>query len=117
MLPLDRQFPDPEPGLLIAATGWTLLALTASAGPAPTLTPGPWAAVAILGVIGTGFAYVINYALIRTERATRASVVTYLVSLTLGATALTEPLTLHILVGTGLILMGIGFSRGKLYKA
>ncbi len=105
---------------LIAATGWTLLALAANPGPVPHFTPGPWAALAILGVIGTGLAYIINYTLIRHEGATRASVVTYLVpliSLTLGATALSEPLTPNLLTGATLILTGIAISRGRVRQS
>ncbi|MGH3798331.1 MAG: DMT family transporter [Pseudonocardiaceae bacterium] len=99
---------------LLAATGWTLLALTTHPGPTPHPTPGPWIALTILGLTGTGLAYIINYALIRTEGPTRASIVTYLVpivSLTLGAAALGEPLTPNLLTGTTLILSGIAISR------
>lgn len=44
-------------------------------------TPGllSWTALFILGLFGTGLAYVINYALIRSEGARGTSVVTYLV--------------------------------------
>ena len=45
---------------LIAATGWTLLALAANPGPVPDFAPGPWAALAILGVFGTGSALVLT---------------------------------------------------------
>jgi drug/metabolite transporter (DMT)-like permease len=99
---------------LIAATGWTLLALAAHPGAVPDFAPGPWAALAILGVFGTGLAYIINYALIRDEGPTRSSVVTYLVplvSLTLGAAALNESLTPHLLTGSTLVLIGIALSR------
>jgi drug/metabolite transporter (DMT)-like permease len=99
---------------LLAATGWTLLALAPHPGPAPHLTPGPWIALVILGLIGTGLAYIINYTIIRNEGATRASVVTYLIpiaSLTIGAAALDEPLSLNLLTGTALILTGIAISR------
>ena len=99
---------------LIAATGWTLLALAANPGAVPHFAPVPWAALAILGVFGTGLAYIINYALIRHEGPTRASVVTYLVplvSVTLGATALSEPLTPGLLTGSALVLIGIALSR------
>lgn len=101
---------------LLAATGWTLLALAANPGPPPTFTPPAWIALAILGIVGTGLAYIINYALIRSEGPTRASVVTYLVplvSLTLGATALNEPLTPNLLTGATLILTGIAISRWR----
>ncbi|MGH3810919.1 MAG: EamA family transporter [Pseudonocardiaceae bacterium] len=56
----------------------------------------------------------VNYALIRTEGPTRASVVTYLVplvSLTLGAAALGEPLSPNRFTGAALILTGIAISR------
>jgi EamA-like transporter family len=61
---------------LVAATGWTLLALAWSPGPVPAVEVRPWLALAALGILGTGAAYVINYALIRTEGAAGASVVT-----------------------------------------
>ncbi|MGH3810863.1 MAG: DMT family transporter [Pseudonocardiaceae bacterium] len=99
---------------LLAATGWTLLALAANPGAVPDFAPGPWAALAILGIFGTGFAYIINYALIRHEGPTRASAVTYLVplvSVTLGAAALSEPLTPSLLTGSTLVLVGIALSR------
>lgn len=99
---------------LIAATGWTLLALAANPGAVPDFAPGPWTALAILGVFGTGVAYIINYALIRHEGPTRASVVTYLVpivSIALGAAALDEPLTPSMLTGSALVLIGIVLSR------
>lgn len=101
---------------LIAATGWTLLALVINPGPPPDFAPPAWIALAVLGIIGTGFAYIINYALIRTEGPTGASVVTYVVpfvSLALGVAALSEPLTLNLLIGAALILVGIAISRRR----
>lgn len=101
---------------LIAATGWTLLALAANPGAVPHFAPGPWTALAILGVFGTGLAYIINYTLIRQEGPTRASVATYLVplvSVTLGAAALNEPLTPSLLTGSALVLTGIALSRRR----
>jgi drug/metabolite transporter (DMT)-like permease len=99
---------------LLAATGWALLALAPNPGALPDFAPVPWTALAILGVFGTGLAYVINYALIRNEGPTRSSVVTYLVplvSVTLGAAALNEPLTPNLLTGSTLVLIGIALSR------
>ena len=99
---------------LLAATGRTLLALAAHPGPLPRFAAGPWAALAILGIFGTGLAYIINYVLIRNEGPTHASVVTYLVpivSVALGAVALSEPLTPSLLTGSTLILIGIVLSR------
>jgi drug/metabolite transporter (DMT)-like permease len=99
---------------LIAATGWTLLALAAHPGPTPRFAPTSWVALAVLGVLGTGFAYIINYALIRNEGPTRASVVTYLVpivSVGIGAAAINEPLTPNLLIGSALVLIGMALSR------
>lgn len=77
-------------------------------GPTPHLRP--WLALAALG---TGAAYVINYALIRTEGAAGASVVTYLVpvtSIALGAALLAEQLTLNMLAGALGILVGVAIA-------
>lgn len=104
---------------LAAATGWTMFALVIHRGPLPSYTPNAWTALIILGIIGTGLAYIINYALIRTEGPTRASVVTYLVplvSLTLGAAVLDEPLVANLLTGAALILTGIAISRRKSFQ-
>lgn len=102
---------------LIAATGWTLLVLAPDPGPPPgTARIGPWLALIVLGVLGTGLAYVINYALIRTEGAAGASVVIYLipvVSIAFGAALLAEPLTVNLLVGTLMILVGVVLSRDQ----
>lgn len=99
---------------LLAATGWALIALVSSPGAVPAFAPGPWAALVILGVLGTGLAYIVNFALIRHEGPTRTSAVTYLiplVSLAIGTVALDEPLTSHLLAGSALVLIGIAVSR------
>jgi len=54
------------------------------------------AAVAILGIIGTGIAYVLNYQIITSEGATIASTVTYflpVVAIVLGVLVLGENIT------------------------
>ena len=75
----------------------------------------PWLTLAaILGVLGTVLAYIINYALIRTEGPVGASVVTYLIpitSLLLGFTVLQESVPQLSLVGVTVILFGIRASR------
>lgn len=95
---------------LIAATAWTVLMLAPHPGGAPSVQLGPWLALAVLGILGTGAAYVINYALIRAEGAAGASVVTYLVpvaSIVLGDILLAERLTIGTAVGTILVLLGL----------
>ncbi|MGH3938201.1 MAG: DMT family transporter [Pseudonocardiaceae bacterium] len=102
---------------LLTATAWIAPALPFA--PAPdTTAPGllPWTALLILGLLGTGIAYVINYALIRSEGASGASVVTYLVpivALTLGTAVAAEPLSASLVAGAALVLIGVVLSRSR----
>lgn len=67
-------------------------------------------AVLLLGVFGTGVAYVISYRLIADVGPTRAAVVTYLVpvvAVTVGVVFLHEPFSSRIIVGGLLIVAGI----------
>lgn len=101
---------------LIAASVLTAAAWPFDSAGTPTWSFGPWLALAILGVIGTGLAYVINYALIRTEGAVGASVVTYLVpvaSVVLGFLVLDETVPLLSLLGVATILVGVRLSRRR----
>jgi drug/metabolite transporter (DMT)-like permease len=66
-------------GQLCASTVLLALTLPFAPGDAPQFTGMVLAAILVLGILGTGLAYVINYALIATEGPTAASVVTYLV--------------------------------------
>src|SRR3954454_955499 len=68
------------------------------------------AAIATLGIVGTGFAYVLNYRIIADLGATRASLVTYLipvVAVVVGVVVLDEPFTWRIVAGGVLIVSGI----------
>lgn len=101
-------------GQIIAASVLTAATLPIDTACAPTWSARPWIALAVLGLLGTGLAYIINYALIRTEGPVGASVVTYLVpvaSLGLGFLVLSERISLLALVGVGVILAGIHLSR------
>jgi drug/metabolite transporter (DMT)-like permease len=101
-------------GQIIAASILTVATLPIDQAGAPTWSFGPSAAVAVLGIAGTGVAYIINYALIRTEGPVGASVVTYLVpvtSLVLGFVILDESVPALSLVGVLVILIGIHASR------
>jgi drug/metabolite transporter (DMT)-like permease len=103
-------------GQLIAASVLIVALLPADRAGAPTWSPRPCLAVAVLGVVGTGLAYVVNYALIRTEGAVGASVVTYLIpvaSLALGFLVLGESVPVLSLVGVVVILVGVRASRGQ----
>ncbi len=103
-------------GQIIAASILTAATLPIDSAGAPTWSAGPWLALAALGVVGTGFAYIINYALVRTEGPVGASVVTYLVpvtSLMLGFLFLEESVPILAIVGVMMILVGIRASRHK----
>jgi drug/metabolite transporter (DMT)-like permease len=99
---------------LIAASILTAAMLSLDTAGTPAWSLGPWLALAVLGVIGTGLAYIINYALIRTEGPVGASVVTYLVpvaSVLLGFLALNESVPPFSLLGVATILVGVRLSR------
>jgi drug/metabolite transporter (DMT)-like permease len=70
-----------------------------------------------LGVLGTGFAYILNYAVVRMAGATTASTVTYLVpivSTALGIVVLGEHLEWNQPVGAAVVLASVAFSEGLL---
>ncbi|MQA12716.1 MAG: EamA family transporter [Pseudonocardiaceae bacterium] len=107
-------------GQLCASTVLLALTLPVAGGGAPQLTTMVLAAVVVLGVLGTGAAYVINYALITTEGPTAASVVTYLVpavAVALGVTFLGEPIGPNLLTGGALILLGVALVRRRTTQA
>lgn len=100
---------------LTAATGLLVL-VTPVAGRQPVqLTPAVLAAIGILGALGTGTAYVLNYRLITDEGPTATSTVTYLlpvVAVVLGI--LGEPAAAHLLIGTGIVLVGIALVQRRI---
>ena len=74
------------------------------------LTPTRVIAIVILGTISTGLAYAVNYALIISVGATRASLVTYLVpvvAVTVGIAFLNEPFTWRLIIGGVFTVMGV----------
>lgn len=102
---------------LITASVLTALTLPLDTAGAPKWSWVPWLSLAILGVLGTGLAYIINYALIRTEGPVGASVVTYLVpvaSVAFGVAFLNESVPLLSLLGITVILLGVWASRRPL---
>jgi drug/metabolite transporter (DMT)-like permease len=75
----------------------------------PTTTEG-WLALLWLGLLGSGFAFLIFFRLLGRWDATRTSLVAYLIpvfGLLLGATVLNERVDAGLLVGTALIVGGI----------
>lgn len=101
-------------GQTLAATVLLLPALLV-AGRQPTDIDGSvLAAMAMLGFVGTGLAYVLNYAIIARDGPTVASTVTYLlpvVAVALGAIVLDESVTAAMLAGTSIVLLGVALVR------
>lgn len=95
--------------------------LLAVAMPIAGLEPPSWrtdavVSLLVLGTLGTGAAYVLNYRIIQDEGPTAASVVTYLlpiVAVILGWLVLREAVTPAILAGVALVLIGVTLSRRK----
>jgi drug/metabolite transporter (DMT)-like permease len=106
---------------LATATGSQLVAaiLLAPAAvafwPVRQPSPGDWLATIVLGVLCTGFAYVLYFRLIDRVGAMRAANVTYLIPLfatVYGTTFLAEPLTPRLLAGGAIVLAGTALALG-----
>ena len=101
---------------LLAASGWLAIALGITGVQSPRLDVSVVASVAILGLIGTGGAYVLNYQIITSEGATVASTVTYLlpvIAIVLGVVVLGETVTAAALAGIVLVLAGVALTRRR----
>jgi drug/metabolite transporter (DMT)-like permease len=101
---------------LTVAAAWLAVALPVAGAPAPHVTAASLAGVVILGVLGTGVAYVLNYQIIASEGATVAATVTYLlpvVAIVLGVLALGETVTAAAIAGIALVLAGVALTRRK----
>jgi drug/metabolite transporter (DMT)-like permease len=94
----------------------TAVALPIGGRQIPQLSAGPVVGVLVLGVLGTGIAYLLNNRLIVDEGATSAATVTYLVpvvSVLLGTVVLHEPLGARIVLGMVVVLLGVALTRRK----
>jgi drug/metabolite transporter (DMT)-like permease len=103
-------------GQLLAGTVIAAVVLPLVGSPAPHLRADALVAVAILGAMGTGVAYRINYGLIVDEGASATSIVTYLmpiVSVGLGAVALGELIPLNVIIGMLIVLAGVALARRR----
>lgn len=93
--------------LMLATIAYLPLAIWAwPTGPVPAQA---WWATAFLGVVCTGLAFVIFYALVSEVGPTRTTVITYLnpvVAVILGVVVLAEPITTGMIIGFPLILLG-----------
>lgn len=107
--------------------GQILCALLSLAVVTPLVTDAPshvsgrsLAAVCLLGALGTGFAYVLQYAVLRAVGTTTASTVTYVipvVSTVAGLVLLGEKLSWNEPVGAVVVLAGIAIGQGLLRYA
>ena len=113
----------PESGVVLAAgqllCATAVLAVFTPFTATPTLHIGTGGVfgILVLGVLGTGVAYVLNYAILRAAGATTASTVTYVVpvfSTVLGAVVLGETVHWNQPVGAVVLLTGIAISQGRL---
>ena len=99
---------------LAAAAVMLAVAMGISGVRTPQVTAESVAALAVLGIVGTGFAYVLNYQIITSDGATAASTVTYLlpvVAIVLGVLVLDESITANALAGIALVLAGVALAR------
>jgi drug/metabolite transporter (DMT)-like permease len=108
-----------SPIMLSASQLGAATVLLALAMPVAGLEPPTWrwdavVSLLVLGVLGTGAAYVLNYRIIADEGATAASVVGYLLPLVavgLGWLVVDEAVTPAILSGVALVLVGVVLTR------
>ncbi|MEJ2854617.1 MULTISPECIES: DMT family transporter [unclassified Saccharothrix] len=99
---------------LVLASGLTVLVVPVGGLQEPQLSWQAVGAVAILGVFGTGLAFIINYRIVEDEGPTNATTVGYLlpvVSVLLGAAFLGEGLNLRVVLGMVVVLVGVGLTR------
>ena len=80
--------------------------------PIGRIDPAPAAIVAVvwLGVLGSGFAYLLFFTILAHWGSTRTSMVSYLlpvVGIALGAAVMGDPVTINRIAGTGMIIAGI----------
>ena len=99
---------------LLTAAGLTTLTIPVAGLQPVHIQPLALVAATILGVFGTGLAYVMNYRLIVDEGPTNASTVGYLlpvVSVALGAIFLSESLTARVIAGMVVVLLGVAMTK------
>ncbi|MET8080386.1 DMT family transporter [Streptomyces sp. NPDC005303] len=101
---------------LVAASGLTAVAMPV--GGLESIDPGPAvvAAALVLSVFCTAITFHLTYRIINDEGATNAAVVGYLlpvVSVLLGAVVLGEALSVRVVLGMVVVLVGVGLTRRK----
>jgi drug/metabolite transporter (DMT)-like permease len=106
-------------GQLILGTVQLCVATVFIGGAPGELSLDPVLAVLALGVLGTGYAYIINFTVVQRAGATTASTVTYLlplVSTALGIAVLGEELDWNQPLGAAVVLASVAFSEGLIFR-
>jgi drug/metabolite transporter (DMT)-like permease len=101
-------------GQLLAASGLLACALPFDVSLTGSWRPDALWALLVLGMIGTGLAYVLNYRIITDDGPVLASTVTYLlpvVAVLAGLVVLDEQVTALLVVGVVVVLLGVGLTR------
>jgi drug/metabolite transporter (DMT)-like permease len=99
------------------ASAVLLLPVAIMAWPEQSPSLQAWATVALLGVLSTGLAYILYFRLIANVGPTNAITVTYLIpvfAMILGAVVIDEAITLPMLMGCAVILLGTALATGML---
>lgn len=99
---------------MMTATGFMLFAVPVGGLEPITVDGTAFAAMAVLGVFSTGFAFALNYRLLADIGAVASSVVGYLlpvVSVLLGTVFLGEELGLRVIAGMVVVLAGVALTR------
>ena len=99
----------------ISAAALVLAPVAAMTWPAEPPSLKAWAEVAFLGVASSGLGFILYYGLISTIGAVRATSVTFLipaVTMVLGALYLSEPITLRMVLGCAVVLIGTALTLG-----
>lgn len=104
--------------LIAAATLTTpLLALPTGVVHSAAISPMALGSLLVLGIFGTGFAYIMNYRTVRLAGSAVASTVTYfspVVAALVGAIFLGEALHWYVLAGAGLVLVSAAMVQKRL---
>lgn len=103
-------------GSQIGAT-LVLLPVAIMTWPQNSISSTAWAAAIIMGLFSTALAYILYFRLIANTGPTNAITVTYLIPLfamALGAVVIDEPITVSMLVGCAVILLGTALATGLL---
>lgn len=101
----------------LAATGLALAPLAIGTWPAQMPPPRAWAEVLFLGIASSGLGFVMYFRLLRTIGAVRTTSVTFLnpiVAMASAAVYLGEPVTLQMVAGCAIILLGTALVLGVL---